>query len=96
MNALERSGFEVVWVEKYFVKEDLEDLFMYAGKFNPELYFDANYRKGISTFSLFTTPAEVDNGLAQLRKDIDSGEWEKVKERYDNDEGDYLFLVGKK
>jgi hypothetical protein len=38
----------------------------------------------------------VENGLSELRKDIDSGKIEEIIKSYENDLGDYLYVIGKK
>ncbi len=90
------AGFHFIEQENYFVKEDLKDLFLQSGKHNPELYFNQNVRKGISTFALLTNKEEVEAGLKQLRADIDSGKFESVKKKYDSEIGDYCFVVFEK
>jgi ubiquinone/menaquinone biosynthesis C-methylase UbiE len=90
------AGFNFIEQENYFVKEDLKDLFLQSGKHNPELYFNETIRKGISTFALLTNKEEVDAGLKNLRSDIDSGKFESVKNKYDNEIGDYCFVVFEK
>jgi hypothetical protein len=94
--ALTESGIEFLETHKYFIKPDLEDQFLYCGKQNPELYFDEKIRHGISSFSSLSNRTEVENGLSELRKDIDSGKIEKVIKSYENDLGDYLYVIGKK
>jgi len=91
-----KAGFKVAAKEPYSVRDDLRDLFLYAGKNRPELYFDENVRKGISSFAVLANAAEVEEGLRRLRADIDSGALEQIKSRYENDLGDYLFLVFEK
>ena len=71
-------------------------MFGYAGKHNPEIYFDPVIRNGISAFSLLADEGEVISGLAELRTCIDSGQFEAIKKQYENDLGDYLFIVLKK
>jgi len=94
--ALKNNGFEIIEVDKYFVRPDLEDKFLYSGKFNPELYFDENIRNGISSFSALANQEEVESGLKELRKDIDSGKVNEVTKAYENDLGDYMFVVCRK
>jgi len=91
-SALAASNFKIVHSEKYFVKPDLEDLFLYSGKYNPELYFDPQVRAGISSFSAFANAEEVAHGLELLRQHIDNGRVEAVMAEYENDKGDYLFI----
>lgn len=95
-NAASEAGFTIAATEKYFVQEDLQDMFFYSGKHNPEIYFDPNFRKGMSIFAELRNHDEVDRGLQQLRMDINSGHFEEVRKQYDNDGGDYMFIVLKK
>lgn len=90
------SGIEFLETHRYFIKSDLEDQFLYCGKQNPELYFDEQIRHGISSFSSLSNRTEVENGLSELRIDIDSGNIEEVIKSYENDLGDYLYVIGKK
>ena len=90
------SGFSQPLTEKYFVRNDLIDLFLYSGKHQPEIYFDNQVREGISSFSSFAGKMEIEEGLAQLRIDIGNGKFEKVKNEYNNNCGDYLFISAEK
>ena len=90
------SRFELLQTEKYFIKPDLKDQFLYCGKQNPELYFDDQVRHGIFSFSSLANRTEVKQGLSKLRKDIDNGKINKIIKSYDNDFGDYLYIIGKK
>jgi ubiquinone/menaquinone biosynthesis C-methylase UbiE len=94
--ALVQSGFAVSGTEKYFVQPDLQDLFLYCGKDKPLIYFEETVRKGITSFSFHSANAEVERGLTQLMDDIGTGQFKKIKSEYDNDSGDYLFVVAKK
>jgi ubiquinone/menaquinone biosynthesis C-methylase UbiE len=94
--AMTASGFEICKTEKYFVRPDLEDKFLYCGKQNPEIYFDDDVRHGISSFSSLAHQVEVEEGLADLRKDLDTGKYEQIRKSYENDLGDYLYIIGKK
>ncbi len=93
--ALIAAGFKVATTEKYFVKEDLQDLFLQSGKHRPELYFSPEIRSGISTFATLTNSAEVEQGLANLREDIDSGRIRTIISSYEGNAGDYLFLLAR-
>ncbi len=95
-NALEVSGLKVVHTEPYFIKPDLQDLFLYSGKFDPELYFRPEVRSGISSFADLANAEEVTKGLEQLRQDIDSSEINQVMKACENNLGDYLFIVVEK
>ena len=94
--AAAETGFVITAAEKYFVRNDLKDNFLYAGKTRPELYFEAGIREGISSFSALSNSEEVAQGLSKLQNDIDLNKFEKIKEKYNNDLGDYLFIVFKK
>jgi ubiquinone/menaquinone biosynthesis C-methylase UbiE len=95
-DAAAKAGLSTVLTEKYFVAEDLQDMFGYSGKHDPEIYFDPAVRNGISSFSLLADKEEVESGLARLRECIDNGTFEAIKEQYNNDLGDYLFIILKK
>ncbi len=95
VRAFRANGFETVATERYFVPADLTDLFLYAGKYRPEIYLDESVRAGISSFSdLADGEEEVAAGLGRLETDIRSGEILKIISGYENDLGDYMFVVG--
>ncbi len=94
--AVVNAGLTITSTEKYFVKPDLQDHFLYVGKTQPELYFNPEVRQGISSFSAFSNADEVTQGLAQLRGDIDSGKIAAIMQQYENDLGDYLYITGSK
>lgn len=94
--AIKNSGLQLLEIEKYFVQPNLEDKFLYCGKQNPTLYFDDQIRKGISSFSDLSNKIEVEQGLFELKKDMESGKIKKIISNYENDLGDYMFVVGEK
>ena len=49
--------------------------------------------EGISSLA---NQEEVDQGLSQIRTDIDSGKINHIMDSYKNDWGDYMFIVGQK
>jgi DUF1009 family protein len=95
-DAMTSAGFKIISTENYSIKPDLQDQFLYCGKQNPELYFDENIRHGISSFSALANLEEVEKGLAQLRRDIDSGEINTIIKSYENSFGDYLYIIAEK
>ena len=95
-DALAPAGFHPPRVLPWQVGPDLVDLFMYAGKQRPELYFDAAVRRGISTFANLADLPEVEAGLARLRADLDSGHFEAVAAGFASDTGDYGFVIAEK
>ncbi|MCA0152063.1 class I SAM-dependent methyltransferase [Winogradskyella vincentii] len=94
--AMNDARFEFLETHKYFIQPNLEDQFLYCGKTNPELYFDEQIRNGISSFSSLSNRSEVAKGLSQLKKDIDTGKVDEIIKSYENDFGDYLYIIGKK
>ncbi len=93
---LKANNLAIANTEKYFIQPDLQDLFLYSGKHNPKLYFEPKVRHGISSFSSLANTKEVEKGLQDLKKDIESGEMEGIIKKYENSMGDYLFLTIKK
>jgi hypothetical protein len=83
-------------VEVVPVAWDCQDGFMSAFWRRPEAYLDRDVRAGISTFAK-RSDAELADGLARLRADIDSGAWARrhadLLERDELDVG-YRLLVG--
>ena len=93
---LQKAQLEIVTTEKYFIKPDLQDLFLYSGKHNAELYLNPQVRAGISSFAALANAAEVKQGLKALQESIQSGSIEQIMQDYQNDLGDYLFIIAKK
>lgn len=96
LSAAANAGLSLFTKEPYFIKPDLEDLFLYSGKENPTLYLTAMYRKGISSFVNLTPKAELAAGLKALEDDISTGTFKDIKSSYENTLGDYSFMVFKK
>ncbi|MFT5765863.1 MAG: SAM-dependent methyltransferase [Saprospiraceae bacterium] len=94
--AMTSAGFKIRKKEKYSIQPDLIDQFLYCGKQQPELYLNPNIRNGISSFSALANKEEVEKGLLQLEGDIASGKIDDVIQSYENDMGDYLYIVGQK
>jgi ubiquinone/menaquinone biosynthesis C-methylase UbiE len=93
LSALLDAGLEPVEVEPYFIKPDLSDFFLYSGKHRPEIYLDPRVRRGISTFSSLADEEEILSGCSRLAADIESGKIKEVISGYENDLGDYCFIV---
>jgi ubiquinone/menaquinone biosynthesis C-methylase UbiE len=94
--AIRPTELEIKNIEKYFIKDDLQDKFLYAGKNNPDCYFDEKIRLGISSFSSLANIEEVKHGLSKLKNDMDSKAFDKVQTQYANELGDYLFITMRK
>jgi len=93
---MKQAGFSSFKTELYSVKPDLKDLFLYSGKHNPKLYLNPNVRHGISSFSSLANAKAVENGLKKLEKDIATHKIDDIIKSYENNLGDYLFIVGNK
>ena len=91
-SSLSRTGFKIEITEQYFVKDDLQDMFLYAGKHRSELYLNPLIRRGISSFSALANREEVKHGLKRLENDIKNGTIKQIMNNYKNDDGDYLFI----
>jgi len=91
--AIHHTGFKLISSEKYFVQENLKDLFLYSGKNHPAIYLDEDVRKGISSFVNLSSSAETQTGLKNLAIDLANGTFEDVRKNYNDDLGDYMFLV---
>jgi SAM-dependent methyltransferase len=63
-------------IEPVPIPHDCRDGFMHAYWRRPHAYLDPQVRAGISVFGLLD-PAEVDQMIARLAADLDSGEWER-------------------
>lgn len=86
------TGFTCLATEPYFVRPDLTDMFLYAGKHRPSVYLDPLVRHGISSFASLAQTDEVERGLAQLQSDLDAGSFFAIQQTFDNQLGDYLFI----
>ncbi|MEM8907587.1 MAG: methyltransferase domain-containing protein [Bacteroidota bacterium] len=93
---LTKAGFTQLQCEAYAVRPDLEDLFLYAGKDRPALYFEAAVRRGISSFADLANREEVNQGLAQLKNDLANGQFSSIQRQYHHTAGDYLFVSAQK
>jgi len=94
--ALRNVGFSIMGSETFMVQPNLQDFFLYSGKYKPEMYLDSNVRKGISTFSSLALEEEVRKGCQRLRHDIDSGKIYDILSEYSSIDGDYMFIVAQK
>lgn len=95
-SAAANAGFVIKTTEKYFVKDDLKDGFLYVGKNRPELYFEEEIRKGISSFSALSNIEEVNKGLSSLYEDLKAEKFKDIQSKFNNDSGDYLFIIAEK
>ncbi len=89
---LRGAGFTKIETENYSVKEDLEDRFLYSGKFKPEIYLEDRIRANISTFSLLAETGETEEGLSKLASDIKTDRIREIIARH-KETDDYIFVV---
>ena len=94
--SLNSAGFVITGEEKYYIRPDLQDLFLYSGKQRPVLYLNAQVRKGISSFSALSNKEEVETGLQKLSDDLENGNFARIANKYESDSGDYRFIVATK
>lgn len=90
---LETAGFTNVIQTPFFIAGDMQDRFLQAGKYRPEIYLDPQIRAGNSEFQLSTNKDELAVGLQRLAADIDSGQIKQIIENYECDRGDYSFIT---
>ncbi len=91
-SALGKAGIFVEFTEPFFITPDLQDFFLYSGKQRPEMYLSSSVRSGISSFHNYCSEMDLRNGLSKLRKDIETGAIKEIMEKYENENGDYLFV----
>ncbi len=93
---LEAAGFKKVSRQLYFINNDLQDCFLHAGKYRPEIYLNPAVRDGISTFHLLISEQELKEGLAKLEADIKSNAISEIIAKYESTLGDYTLIIGEK
>jgi hypothetical protein len=64
-NATDEAKLKINIIEKYFIKDDLKDCFLYVGKNNPDRYFDQQIRDGISFLFIISKHDEVEQGFGK-------------------------------
>jgi ubiquinone/menaquinone biosynthesis C-methylase UbiE len=89
---LEAADFGSIQSFPYFVRDDLQDQFMYAFKRQPAKYLEEDVRNGTSGFTLAKNQEEIAAGLRVLEADLASGRINQVMAQYENQSGDYLFI----
>lgn len=92
MDAAFNTGFKLTSSIEYFIKTDLQDLFLYSGKHNPTMYLESAVRSNISSFASLSNDMEIAQGLIRLSSDINNDRFRHVKESFDEKTGDYLIL----
>jgi SAM-dependent methyltransferase len=95
-DALDAAGFTVDAYLPWFIPDDLRDHFLYSGKHRPELYLEERYRAGSSGFRLFGMPEEIADGVKRLARDIAGGRIGQIIEGYENDGGDYGWVIARR
>lgn len=92
-SAVESHGLIIENTMPFFIEPKLQDFFLYSGKQRPEIYLAQSVRDGISSFRNLCAHEELERGLSVLQSDIESGAIHEVIKKYENNIGDYLFVV---
>ncbi|WP_332699082.1 class I SAM-dependent methyltransferase [Halalkalibacter lacteus] len=95
-NTLKTVGFNIVGHETFLIQPNLEDFFLYSGKYEPKMYLDEKVRSGISTFANLASKVEVDEGCNRLKKDIETKKIEEVLNKFSSNLGDYVYVIAEK
>ncbi|WP_027963733.1 class I SAM-dependent methyltransferase [Halalkalibacillus halophilus] len=93
---LKEAGFDIVGAETFIIQPNLQDFFLYSGKYDPRMYLDEHVRAGISTFANLASEKEISQGCEKLKQDIESGHIENVMRNYSSHLGDYAYVVAEK
>lgn len=93
---LKLSGFQILGYETFMVQPNLQDFFLYSGKYQPEIYTKPEVREGISSFAALAEENEIEVGIKKLGYEIKSGVFKEKSLSYVSDKGDYLFVVAEK
>jgi ubiquinone/menaquinone biosynthesis C-methylase UbiE len=96
VDCLKDSGFKMVGLETFLIQPNLQDFFLYSGKYEPSIYLNPKVRAGISTFANLASQEEIHTGCTRLKSDIESGRIKEVVDQYSSDLGDYIFVVAEK
>jgi len=92
-SAINKHGLTIESTQPFFITSELQDFFLYSGKQRPEIYLEKPVRDGISSFRNLCSKKELEAGLSTLQSDIETGAINDVIQKYNNDIGDYLFIV---
>ncbi len=95
-NTLKQVGFNIIGHETFLIQPNLQDFFLYSGKYEPRMYLDDMVRSGISSFANLASKEEVEKGCSRLNKDIETNKIESVLNKYSSDLGDYVYVVAEK
>ena len=63
-------------IHAFPLPSDLSDLNMHAGWNRPKIYLNPDIRRSMSGFAMADS-AEVEKGLGLLRRDLETGQWDK-------------------
>jgi SAM-dependent methyltransferase len=94
--ALLDSGFQILGYESFMIQPNLQDFFLYSGKYRPEFYLRPEVRSGISSFASLASDDEINEGTKKLEEDIKSGIFKQRSKSYVSELGDYLYVVAEK
>lgn len=90
------AGFNFVKIEKFFVTANTQDLYLYAGKYKPEIYLNQIVRDGMTPFNKPEFSKEIEAGLKNLEADIKSGKINDIINTHEKNLGDSVFVIAEK
>ncbi len=93
---LEQVGFSLIGNETFLIQPNLQDFFLYSGKYKPEMYLSEEVRKGISSFASLADNEEIHLGLKKLEDDLHNNIFDQRIKNYHSNFGDYVFIVAEK
>ena len=96
VDLLTKSGFDSVRFEKFFITKDTQDLYLYAGKYKPEIYLNQLVREGMTPFNRPEFAHETEKGLIKLEADIKSGKVKEVVAVHEKNLGESVFVIAQK
>ncbi len=91
--AAQHCRLNLAEAQAFFVCNELQDFFLYSGKYQPAIYLSARIRQGISAFCNLCDTGELDRGLAQLQRDIALEKIDRLIQTSENSSGDYCFAT---
>jgi len=93
---LQDSGFNSVKFEKFFVTQNTQDLYLYTGKYKPEIYLNQFVRDGMTPFNKPEFAKEIEKGLKELVVDIKSGKVIEIVASHEKNLGESVFVIAEK
>lgn len=93
---LQEAGFQHITFKPFFVPHDMKDIYLYAGKYKPEIYLDPTIRSGMSVFTLPEHELAIKQGCEKLKLDIQTGIIHDIIKRHESCLGDSMYIIATK